>query len=155
MVFPRLWCIDPGSVELHCEQTASWIRAASFHKEHRCLGKWLLPGWKCLCLAWPLRGAGPRRVPVGAVGRGMFSPWSLLEFRSISCFEATWVKLCFPDREGGTRLIHRDPQLMFIQGCPCGVLTGSNAQCRGGDNSLDPGLLVRGFPKPVLSCKCR
>lgn len=24
-----------------------------------------------------------------------------------------------------------------------------------GDNSLAPGLWVRGFPKPALSCKCR
>lgn len=141
-------------------QTASADPCCSFHREP---GKWLIPAWTLLSLAWPWRGAGP----------GGF----LLEL---------WAQECFPSRVGAWlaassgsnelpafsrpgRRVWNDPSgstvwraratadgfcpSPWIQGCPCGVLNDGNAQCRVGDSSLDPG--VRGFPKPGLSCKCR
>lgn len=132
---------------------SSRCRSVLLHsvKSHGCLGKWLIPGWNFLSLAQPQRGAGPRGVPGGAVGTGMFSP-------GVSRV-AAWLSAPSPaSRPRGlpafSRLGRRaqaDPSgstvgraqstadgfspSQRIQGYSRGVLTDGRA----GDNSLDPG----------------
>lgn len=106
------WCSQAsGSLELQCKQAASADRAAPFHKEHKSLGKWLIPGWELLSLTWPQRGAGPRGVLVELWAQECFPSCAAAW---LSAPSPAWTRptssLPFPGWEGGTRRIHQHPQ---------------------------------------------